>query len=776
MTDKFTALYAAHLQEQDDHTLAVQSIEEHSLQTAELAKFMAPAPLKYLVYLAGLWHDSGKYQDEFQTYLRALYNPDPEIASRAKRVIHAGLGAVHASQVCTNPCGCMLSYLIAGHHAGLPDWENTSSNKGLGYTLHSCAESYSAIRKRLPEDWFQAALPDQELASLLMRFSKDKRGSSLSTALRIAFSCLVDADFLDTEAFMARHRASQRKSLHDTQPSLKDLLSAFDLYMQRYASAPATHVNTLRRQIKQDADRGAEKEHAIFSLTVPTGGGKTLASLSFALRYALRQGKKRIIYAVPYTSIIEQTAAVFREIFKDYPLAVLEHHGSVVYDTNAGSEQEEQRGLLRLATENWDVPLIVTTNVQLFESLFAARTSRCRKVHNICDSVVILDEAQQLPRPYHAPIINVMQDLADYFGVTWLLCTATQPALGVEYDPFGRVLKHGLAVPYELVPDPLALSSQLRRVTVHTDLKPRALMEIASRIDDEECVLCIVNTRRKASELFNLISDRHNSLHLSANMCPAHRSRVISEIKRRLKERSQGNTRPLRVISTQLVEAGVDIDFPVVLRELCGLDSIAQAAGRCNRSGLLPHQGRVEVFTLEGNLPLGHLRFCADVARELLVSEPDLDVLSPETVRRYFSLLNTKEDPDHFGITDKLMPNTVPGNPQAFKVLFRSVGDTFRLIDDEGRIPLIVPYQEPGEEISPIFTLLEHLKSDELSVVRITLRKLQRYTIDIVPKVAQELEESGAAQAVNGVLVLSSGYDEHLGLIPMGEFITETVI
>lgn len=767
---------AAHLRWSGNGTLVSQSIEDHASGTAALAAEYAPLALKNLVATAALWHDIGKYQPAFQTYLYSIYQQSPQqeqLGSSSKKVIHAGLGAVHAARCQPDFCGCMLAFLIAGHHAGLPDWCSPTSNRGLEYTLTKCSDSYDSICSLLPPSWFKSKLPDSDLQLLLN--SMASRGTALTLALRIAFSCLVDADFLDTERFMDAEQSHQRHSIQDGMPSLNVMLQILRHYMaQQFDHTPATPVNQLRAEIKQEAERGADHPDNFFSLTVPTGGGKTLASLDFALNYALKHGKKRIIYAIPYTSIIEQTADTFRQIFKAYPAAVLEHHSAVAADLDPADESTDKHNLLRLTAENWNAPLIVTTTVQLFESLFSARPGRCRKLHNLCDSIIILDEVQQLPRPYHAPIISVMRDLADFFGVTWLLCTATQPALGTECDPFGRLLKTGLPKPHELISNPLSLANKLRRVKVNIDLQPSSLKVIADRAAAEDCVLCIVNTRSKAADLFNLLPKSDDNLHLSANMCPAHRSEVIQLIKQRLKERVQGIIRPLRVISTQLVEAGVDIDFPVVMRELSGLDALAQAAGRCNRNGLLPQLGRFEVFTLEGKQPPGHLTCCADTAQELLKTKPELDILSPKAVQQYFALLNSKESADEHHILDRLSPKGLSSN--TFDIPFRSIAADFHLIDDSEQITIIVPYKTPEQERSPIYFLLAQLESGSLRQMRRASRILQRYAVNITPNAAKALEKYGSLEIRTGVFVLSVGYDQHLGLIQPGEFLPETVI
>ncbi|WP_312915824.1 CRISPR-associated helicase/endonuclease Cas3 [Candidatus Competibacter phosphatis] len=410
--------------------------------------------------------------------------------------------------------------------------------------------------------------------------------------IRLLFSCLVDADFLDTEQFMSPEKAGLRGQY----PALAELEPRFEAYMTALtARADDTPVNQMRALVLDRCRNAAEQMPGLFSLTVPTGGGKTLASLAFALHHARRHGKRRILYVIPYTSIIEQTADVFRGVFGED--AVLEHH------SNFDSERETPRS--RLACENWDTSLIVTTNVQFFESLFAARPSRTRKLHNILDSVVILDEAQLLPPEFLTPILSTIRELSGHYGVSFVLCTATQPALASQRGFDWRF--DGLDDVREIMGDATAvqeLHTSLRRVEVSlpADLHaPTSWEALAAELATHPRVLCIVDRRDDARLLHGLLPT--GAVHLSGLMCGQHRADVIAMIKERLVA-----DEPLRVISTQLVEAGVDLDFPVVYRALAGLDSIAQAAGRCNREGRLFNLGRVVVFAPPTEPPAGHLR------------------------------------------------------------------------------------------------------------------------------------------------------------------------
>ncbi|MBK1620230.1 CRISPR-associated endonuclease Cas3'' [Lamprobacter modestohalophilus] len=504
--------------------------------------------------LAGQWHDLGKYRDRFQHYIRAASGLDRETAhieSRSGRTTHSTAGALLAEQR-LGLIGRVVAYLIAGHHAGLHDW-----SEGLDARMASAdaqEELAEALAAEPPAEILQAEFPQADLQGV--------PGGSMGFALwvRMLFSCLVDADFLDTEAFMAPEQVSSRAGW----PGMELLAERFDAAMSELlAKAEPTPVNLLRREILQDWRNAALKPPGVFSLTVPTGGGKTLSSMAFALNHARQHGKRRIIHVIPYTSIIEQTADVFRGIFGD---AVIEHH-------SAAESDPTQEGLRsRLACENWDAPIVVTTSVQFFESLFAARTSRCRKLHNLVDSVVVLDEVQLLPPGLLQPIVDALRLLTEQYGMTLVLSTATQPALGNRcYFDAARNF-NGFDRMHEIIPDPDRLYAKLKRVEVRMpgDMQRATDWEsLASELIEHDSVLVVVNSRRHARELHRLMPP--DTLHLSALMCGAHRSRVITEIKQRL-----ADDVPTRVVSTQLVEAGVDLDFPVVYRAFAGLDSIAR--------------------------------------------------------------------------------------------------------------------------------------------------------------------------------------------------------
>jgi CRISPR-associated endonuclease/helicase Cas3 len=690
--------------------------------------------------LAGQWHDLGKYRPRFQKYIRQVTGfeaLDAHIENKPGRSPHSTAGALLACDR-FGMAGRVLAYLIAGHHAGLDDWHG-----GLNERL-----SEAASREELDQ-----AIAENPPASILDpgAFKPDLRaipGGSKGFALwvRMLFSCLVDADFLDTEAYMNPDLAATRESW----PELPTLLAQFDRHMaDMAANAPDTPVNRHRSEILAQCRAKAAETPGLFSLTVPTGGGKTLSSLAFALEHAKRYGKRRVIHVIPYTSIIEQTADTFRSIFGE---AVIEHH------SNAEAAPNKENSKSRLACENWDAPIVVTTNVQFFESLFAARTSRCRKLHNIVDAVVVLDEAQLLSAEFLQPILDVLKLLNAHYGVTVVLSTATQPALATREYFDAKQNIAGLENVREIVSDPDALYRALERVnvTLPTDMQaPTDWDTLAATLGSHDSVLAIVNRRNDARELWQRMPE--GTLHLSALMCGAHRSHVITSIKARLKAGI-----PTRVISTQLVEAGVDVDFPVVYRALAGLDSIAQAAGRCNREGKLD-RGEVVVFVAPKPAPPGLLRKGEDACKSTLHGVEG-NPLERALFARYFEQLYHACNLDEHGIAGLLK---VDGKTLA--VDFRTAAEKFKLIQDEDSAPVIVRYCDPDCAEESVDMLLHTLRRD--GPQRWLMRKLQRYTVNIHRREAMKLLEQGdIKEAMPGLFVQVSDwlYDPDLGLNPDG--------
>jgi CRISPR-associated endonuclease/helicase Cas3 len=535
------------------------------------------------------------------------------------------------------------------------------------------------------------------------------------------FSALVDADYLDTESHFDPKKAEDRGDY----PTLGELWSRFDdTYRSRFSTNLGRELNTIRQDVHDACLSTAEHEPGAFSLTVPTGGGKTLASLGFALRHALKWGLDRVIVVIPYTSIIEQTADVFREFLG--PDAVLEHHSAT--QDEPGADYAVSR---ELASENWDAPIIVTTAVQFFESLFANLPSRCRKVHNVAGSVVIVDETQTLPLGLLRPTFEVIASLIRNYQVSFLFTTATQPA----YQGFTDLPIR------EIMPDPSRLARNLRRVTWERLDEPLSWDEVAVRMRTCEQAMAVVNTRADARSLYSTLPAT-SRLHLSTNLCGAHRRAVLGEVKRRLQAGE-----PCLLATTQLVEAGVDLDFPSVLRARAPLEALVQAAGRCNREGR-QERGTVLIFDpSEGGLPRGSYETATQATDVFLRAEPDTEIDDPEAQRRYFAQLYQACDLDAKSISHLR---------ESFE--FPSVAKAYRLIADDS-VAVAVSWQK-GQE------LLDQLRGSSW-VSRADWRRLQPYLVSLRShefRRAQEAGLCGEVVAASGLWRWEGGYDPYIGL------------
>lgn len=746
---------------------------------------MKGRPGRTLAGLAGLWHDLGKYRDGFQRYLRmaaALAASEAHIEGKlptGSDKSHSAAGALWALQHLAQTHGPqgiviarVLQYLIAGHHAGLDNWISADGS-GLKPRLASAdaqREFGDALTGSPPPDLLEAAIDLPPLHTLPIQFKgTEPIPGRFALWVRILFSALVDADFLDTEAFMSPHAVRHRQA---SAVDMASLLTCFDVYMACKAEGVAaagladSPVNLQRAQVLQACRDKARGAPGTYTLTVPTGGGKTLAGLAFALNHAVQHGKRRVVMAIPYTSIIEQTAEVYREVFA--PLAghlgediVLEHH------SNSESDDSAETARSRLACENWDAPVVVTTNVQLFESLFARKTSRCRKLHNLCDSVLVIDEAQLLPVEFLQPVVDVLRLLVQDHGVTVLLCTATQPML-TEQRRFGGQGLRGYA-PGEVravIDDEASLYRALQRVQVKLppDLKtPQPWAETAAQVAQHEAVLAIVGRRADAKTLYDELrreAGAEGLWHLSALMCPQHRSEVIADIKTALLQRREALARgepaaPVRVVSTQLVEAGVDLDFPVVFRALAGLDSIAQAAGRCNREGRLA-RGDVHVFVPPKAPPPGLLFTAAQACTAVWDGiTPDADPLALERIGRYFGRLYADAHSlDAKGICDALKLQ-IDKLDQALAVRFRDASDAFRLIDEKDSATVFVRWHSERcrEDVDMLINTLER------GPERWLMRKLQRYGVTIYQHDLKRLLAAGDVKEVGPGLYVQADSD-----------------
>ena len=703
-----------------------QPLLEHLVNVAELAgRFGNVFAAGDWAATAGLWHDIGKASEEYQRRLRP--------GGGKGRVDHSTAGAQLAEKELGGR-GRLLAACVAGHHSGLLDGVSVDD---------SCLAR--RLKKIVPTVSFPGNPPKPEKlpTALPFRPERQRQAFQLSFLVRMLFSCLVDADFLDTERFMDPQKGKWRHRF----PPLGELWHRFSKNLAaKLSNVPISEINLRRKKVIDACLAKAQDPPGFFSLTVPTGGGKTISSLAFALKHALRHGLDRIIYVIPFTSIIEQNAEVFRELLGED--AVLEHHSA--FDSTRwagqGSEEDELLRKVELAAENWDAPVVVTTGVQFFESLFACRTSRCRKLHNIARSVIVLDEAQMIPVPFLLPCMEAIRELALNYGCSVVLCTATQPALNRNEE-----VRQGLEGVREIIADPSELYRAFRRVTVE-DVGELSLEHLVRYLRNDDQVLCVVNTRREAREVFQLVWDEDGAFHLSAQMCPEHRSVKLAQIRERLKE-----GQACRVVSTQLIEAGVDIDFPVVLRAVAGIDSIAQAAGRCNREGKLPRPGRVVIFRLDETfLPL-EFRAPVETAAEVVRSHED--PLSIEAVEDFFRLLYWRAGKklDSEGILEDAAERV-----SELHFPFRTIAEKFRFIRDAGE-PVLIPYDEKGRSI------IRQLRFAEFPGR--LLREGQRYAVQIPWWALQKLEAAGAVERIRKVFPaltahgFDSCYHDQLGLV-----------
>lgn len=717
--------------------------------TAKFAEEMVGATdtsIREWGYIVGLWHDVGKYSIDFQDRLRGLL----------QRVDHSTAGAQYIAERFNHPpVGQLLAYLIAGHHAGLADWNRNGSDRDL------CAR----LQCNGVPDWrFHA--PSELLRGVELGLPPCRKDQAALFA-RLLFSCLVDADFLATEAFMNPERACRRVSWPTT--VLGRMEAALKARFREFGQA-TTRVNSHRSSIRKACLEAAERSPGIFTLTVPTGGGKTLSSLAFGIRHALKHGLRRVIYVIPYTSIIEQTAREFRSTFADLSTeighdVVLEHHSNFEAD-----EQNDERSVWQLTAENWDAPLIVTTNVQFFESLYANKTSRCRKLHNIGRSVIILDEAQNLPVDYLHPCLDILKQLTEVAGCSVVLCTATQPAIGKREGDFPIGLD--LSPEREIVPNPRQLYEDLRRVTLHRESDPVSDSVLADRLREERRVLCIVNTRRHAARLFGELGQEDPAnLHLSAQLCPAHRDVVLGEVRKR-EERGE----PCRLVATTVVEAGVDIDFPIVYRAMTGLDSFAQAAGRCNRHGSYDAGScRAVLFESADEKTPGFLLQHVNATAQVLPDHDDL--LGIDAMEQYFrQYYFLQGQPFRWDRNRILECFTVQDRVPAFLFDFQTAAREFRFIPEAQKPVVIEPKPtlwEGGDSKASrrICDLIEELRQRNrrgFPPPRGAHRALQRYTVQVPIRIWDEAVRSGIIELLHDRFPLlthpENTYDAKFGL------------
>lgn len=735
--------YIAHIRKKDDGSFEIQDLEEHLDGTAELAaNFASSFNNETWGKSLGLLHDLGKLSNEFQEYIRIITGYKE--GSNKNKTDHSSVGAIYAKEQRPD-LWWPLGYCIAGHHSGLLNWYPQLGITGDMQSRLQKADLLNNIVTLIPGSI-------QKIENLNSPCGKAISQEQIHLWIRMLFSCLVDADYLDTERFMNPESFNKRGKYKP----IEELKTLFDNYMTALTRTTLeTPLNHIRTKILQQCRIKGNDVPGFFSITVPTGGGKTLSSMAWALEHALKYDKKRIIIVIPYTSIITQTAQVFRDIFGESN--VVEHHSNIDEDAT-GQER-------KLAIENWDAPIIITTNVQFFESLYANKTSRCRKLHNIVNSIIILDEAQMLPPEFLRPILSALKGLVEDFGVTALFSTATQPALtgkiGSGQQTFTGIEENSIN---EIIPDFKQLQIDLKRVNVIMPTNPNeasSWADIAIELKNYDQALCIVSTRKECRELYKLMPK--DTIHLSRMMCSAHIMDTIKDIKEKLKK-----AEPVRVISTQLIEAGVDIDFPVVYRALAGLDSIAQSAGRCNREGKLNNNGKMgltKVFCTEKGPPPGLMHKGADAMKELLFSNSEKEFLSPTMFQQYFRVFYSK-------VNDFDKPkiyNLLCQDASEMKFQFATAAFNFKLIDDKGAQSIIVSYNEGAD-------LIELLKRKGPEPW--LMRKLQRYIVSINLRDFEELKKAHRIEELFGCWIQTDPwlYNSIAGLMYSDEWLEEILI
>ncbi len=678
-----------------------QSIKEHlenvAKQAAEFSRDyeIAETDAEEYAYETGLAHDLGKYSERFQEKIRE---------NRNISVDHSTAGAKELQRL-RMPAA---AFAVAGHHGGIPNgWDVTGRN----------------LRERLKNRELEPYTDFMDEISL--RSVREPELSSFEEAFftRMIFSALVDADFLDTERFMrcGRTGRGEYESISVLYGKLAEHIRPW-----RTITEKTPEINKIRTGILEQCLEEGRQSRGLYRLTVPTGGGKTVSSLAFALLHARENGMKRVIYVVPYTSIIEQTVDVFREILGERN--VLAHVSGSLLDSE--NEEKDIYARHRLSIENWDAPVIVTTSVQFFESLYSNKVSKCRKLHNIANSVIVFDEAQMIPLSYLKPCLKAIQVLVESYRVSAVLCTATQPGLENFMKP--------LAV-REICRNCRELFQYMKR----TQIRDAAMMseeDLVQRLSEESQVLAIVNTKKEARDIFLRLSGE-GSYHLSTYMTPADRKRTLKVIRERLKKGEA-----CRVVSTSLVEAGVDLDFPTVYREMAGLDSIIQAAGRCNREGIRPYEESVVWVFRMGAIPR-MIEKNAAVTEETLEKYGEYD--SEDAIRYYFSCLQNLDEEalDRYHITESFEKGL-----EGAQMPFQTVAERFHLIDDNTKM-LIIPIEQEAEEL--VDELNKRIKNQDN--FRETIQRLGKYAVNLYEKEYQELlADNGAYEPTDGIAVLQT--------------------
>ncbi len=631
----------------------------------------------------------------------------------------------------------LIAYAIAGHHGGLPDMRRETGSL------------YERLRKTLdPLDsaWELEIRPDATglwLKGFTLTKKLETTAFQLSFLTRMIFSCLVDGDFRDTERFYADAKG---EIIDRDWPVLSEIVAHLRNRLNSHFNGLASEgkVNRMRREILEHVRTQADCSPGLFSLNVPTGGGKTLTSLAFALDHAKTHGLERIVYAIPFTSVIDQTVEIFRDVLGEG--VVLEHHSAI---DETKTTKREGSDKLRLAMDDWAAPIVVTTNVQLFESLFSHRPSRCRKLHNVARAVIVLDEAQTIPLHVLRPAVAVLDELARNYGSSIVLCTATQPALKAPD------FKGGFIQVRELAPNPPLLHQKLARVTITNEgiLTDDSLCDALAQTSQG---LIIVNSRKHALDLYwqACEADIDGVVHLSTRQYAAHRRRILADVRQRLKAGT-----PCRLIATSLVEAGVDLDFPRVWRAEAGLDSIAQAAGRCNREGRRDvADSIVTVFQpAEHSTPAELSQLAGDMER---IRDHHDHLLSPEAMEDYCQEVYWRKGE---GLGDDFL-RKFKMSKHGTSFSFREVGESFRLIQS-GFLPVIIDREEEAHK-----ALRELAYTERPSGIA---RRVQPYVVQVYPRFREQLVTNNHVFSAESerfgdqftVLFTNSLYQDDVGLL-----------
>lgn len=687
-----------------------QTIKQHSEGVTDIMKSFALTDEYADIYAyCGLLHDVGKYSEGFQRYIRAGGEKEP----------HAKWGAYMAK----NDRLINIAFSVFGHHMGLPNRDT------MFETFIQCENEkgkWLEIQRSLRNDGM--CIPPCDNAP----FNRIDGNTAKELFVRMLYSSLVDADSLDTERHFQEEQYNARPRLILDVDALLDALN--------YKLSSFSHnspLNGLRTEVRLYAQSLAEEPQGCFSMTLPTGMGKTLCSLNWALHHAkVHSNIKRIVIVLPFLSIIDQTAKELKSIFKDHDV-ILEHHSNVIYEGKESEEEYYCKDPKQLATENWDYPIVVTTTVQFFESLFSNQRSKCRKLHNLQDSIVIFDEIQTLPVHLAECTMKMLNDMLHLCRCSILFCTATQPNFQTRSDFKG--IDH--IVP--LVENPMAIFAATKRVEYYpiADYEVQSIDSIAQKVcEEKESVLIVCNTKKKAKALFDSIKEKGNMqvLHLSTNMCQKHRMAVVDKVKGKLK-----NGEKLILCSTQLIEAGVDMDFPIVFRELAPLESIIQSAGRCNREGKL-EKGKVFLFQLEEKgQPSAEYKTFTQFA-QLCYHNNENRLTDADFYAEYYTDIVKLYAPE----------DTI--TPKREKLMFQDVADIYHIIDSSATSLFVYRYNEESLQLYKEITGKEYLSRKDY-------QQIAQYCVQVYNKFERDNSDK-IAETTNGVKIWSGAYSEEFGL------------